>query len=159
MIYEFIGKFDIQRYIRWETKWEAYTGNPFIMGPTPHPMVTDPPPTSSTIVPHEEKSLILSSMTKKTSSKWLDTQVKSFLVQGLPRTLHLPRINRTSTASGDYGNIVNYLCIADREELYNNGRTWISPTTPYVQIYTHLKASEPHAQKDSQKQEQVLKYC
>ncbi|GJR71323.1 hypothetical protein Tco_0083688 [Tanacetum coccineum] len=50
-------KIRIHRYIRGKPKWATDMENPSQNGPTPHPMVTDPPPTDSTIMPAPRKNL------------------------------------------------------------------------------------------------------
>ncbi|GKG24250.1 hypothetical protein Tco_0392286, partial [Tanacetum coccineum] len=39
-------------------------------------MITDPPPTGSTIVPHRGRNLILNSMKRKTNLRWLILKLK-----------------------------------------------------------------------------------
>ncbi|GJW33520.1 hypothetical protein Tco_0053552 [Tanacetum coccineum] len=81
-------------------------------GPTPHPMVTYPPPTGSTIVPAPRKNLDSEFNEEKTSSKWL-----------ILKTTYARSGKELTTREGRF-------C------LYEHG---IFSTTPYGQIYTHLK--------------------
>ncbi|GJY77610.1 reverse transcriptase domain-containing protein, partial [Tanacetum coccineum] len=75
-------------------------------GPTPHPMVTDPPPTGSTIVPAPRKKLDSEFNDEENKLEMADTQAEIILSQGLPR--HIFNIlNQTSTA----------------QEIWNNCRT------------------------------------
>ncbi|GJW74871.1 retrovirus-related pol polyprotein from transposon TNT 1-94 [Tanacetum coccineum] len=171
-------------------------------------MVTDPPPTGSTIVPAPRKKLDSEFNDEENKLEMADTQAEIILSQGLPR--HIFNIlNQTSTAQEIWNNVellmqgsgrtlqqrkedlfdeyerfraignesihdyfvrfhklVNDMKITQLEipthqmntKFVNNlpaywGNMDIS-TTPYVQIYTHLKAYEPHAKKTLKKQEQ-----
>ncbi|GJR45541.1 hypothetical protein Tco_1313644 [Tanacetum coccineum] len=185
-------------------------------GPTPHPMVTDPPPTGSTIVPAPRKKLDSEFNDEENKLEMADTQAKIILSQGLPR--HIFNIlNQTSTTQEIWNNVellmqgsgrtlqqrkedlfdeyerfraignesihdyfvrfhklVNDMKITQLEipthqmntKFVNNLPAYWGKyvtnvkqnmdisTTPYVQIYTHLKAYEPHAKKTLKKQEQ-----
>ncbi|GJV65182.1 hypothetical protein Tco_1476010 [Tanacetum coccineum] len=87
-------KIRIQRYIRGKPNgkliWKSIQN-----GPTPHPMVTDPPPTGSTIVPGPRKKL---------DSEFNDEENKLEMSQGLPR--HIFNIlNQTSTTQEIWNNV------------------------------------------------------
>ncbi|GJR75452.1 retrovirus-related pol polyprotein from transposon TNT 1-94 [Tanacetum coccineum] len=170
-------KIRIQRYIRGKPNgkliWKSIQN-----GPTPHPMVTDPPPANSTVMPAPRKKL---EMAKKTSSKWLILKLKSSSVKVFPDTSSTYSIRQALQRR--FGIMWKCLC---KDQLVNDMKItqleipthqmntkfvnnlpayWgkyvtnvkqnmdIS-TTPYVQIYTHLKAYEPHAKKTLKKQEQ-----
>ncbi|GJS80730.1 retrovirus-related pol polyprotein from transposon TNT 1-94 [Tanacetum coccineum] len=208
-------KIRIQRYIRGKPNgkliWKSIQN-----GPTPHPMVTDPPPTGSTIVPAPRKKLDSEFNDEENKLEMADTQAEIILSQGLPR--HIFNIlNQTSTAQEIWNNVellmqgsgrtlqqrkedlfdeyerfraignesihdyfvrfhklVNDMKITQLEipthqmntKFVNNLPAYWGKyvtnvkqnmdisTTPYVQIYTHLKAYEPHAKKTLKKQEQ-----
>ncbi|GJU62591.1 retrovirus-related pol polyprotein from transposon TNT 1-94 [Tanacetum coccineum] len=179
-------------------------------------MVTDPPPTGSTIVPRPRKKLDSEFNDEENKLEMADTQAEIILSQGLPR--HIFNIlNQTSTAQEIWNNVellmqgsgrtlqqrkedlfdeyerfraignesihdyfvrfhklVNDMKITQLEipthqmntKFVNNLPAYWGKyvtnvkqnmdisTTPYVQIYTHLKAYEPHAKKTLKKQEQ-----
>ncbi|GJX56658.1 retrovirus-related pol polyprotein from transposon TNT 1-94 [Tanacetum coccineum] len=177
-------KIRIQRYIRGKPNgkliWKSIQN-----GPTPHPMVTDPPPTGSTIVPAPRKKLDSEFNDEENKLEMADTQAEIILSQGLPR--HIFNIlNQTSTAQEIWNNVELLMQGSGRtlqqrkEDLFDEykrfhaignesihdyfpiGGKYVTnvkqnmdiSTTPYVQIYTHLKAYEPHAKKTLKKQEQ-----
>ncbi|GJR90836.1 hypothetical protein Tco_0214847 [Tanacetum coccineum] len=166
-------KIRIQRYIRGKPNGKLIWINPSEEEPTPHPMVTDPPPTGSTIVPAPRKKLDSEFNDEENKLEMADTQAEIILSQGLPR--HIFNIlNQTSTAQEIWNNLVNDMKITQLEipthqmntKFVNNLPAYWGKyvtnvkqnmdisTTPYVQIYTHLKAYEPHAKKTLKKQEQ-----
>ncbi|GJT81054.1 retrovirus-related pol polyprotein from transposon TNT 1-94 [Tanacetum coccineum] len=139
-------KIRIHRYIRGKPNgkliWKSIQN-----GPTPHPMVTDPPPTDSTIMPAPRKKLDSEFNEEENKLEMADTQAEIILSQGLPR--HIFNIlNQTSTAKEIWDNPIGVI-----SGLISN-KHGLDSTTPYVQIYTHLKAYEPHAKKTLKKQEQ-----
>ncbi|GJQ95910.1 copia protein [Tanacetum coccineum] len=165
-------KIRIHRYIRGKPNgkliWKSIQN-----GPTPHPMVTDPPPTNSTVMPAPRKKLDSEFNDEENKLEMADTQAEIILSQGLPR--HIFNIlNQTSTAKEIWDNLVNDMKITQLEipthqmntKFVNNLPAYWGKyvtnvkqnmdisTTPYVQIYTHLKAYEPHAKKTLKKQEQ-----
>ncbi|GJZ07179.1 hypothetical protein Tco_0540972 [Tanacetum coccineum] len=208
-------KIRIHRYIRGKPNGKLIW-NSIQNGPTPHPMVTDPPPTGSTIVPAPRKKLDSEFNDEENKLEMADTQAEIILSQGLPR--HIFNIlNQTSTAQEIWNNVellmqgsgrtlqqrkedlfdeyerfraignesihdyfvrfhklVNDMKITQLEipthqmntKFVNNLPAYWGKyvtnvkqnmdisTTPYVQIYTHLKAYEPHAKKTLKKQEQ-----
>ncbi|GKD32329.1 hypothetical protein Tco_1247838 [Tanacetum coccineum] len=96
-------KIRIQRYIRGKPNgkliWKSIQN-----GPTPHPMVTDPPPTGSTIVPGPRKKLDSEFNDEENKLEMADTQAEIILSQGLPR--HIFNIlNQTSTAKEIWDNV------------------------------------------------------
>ncbi|GKA39316.1 retrovirus-related pol polyprotein from transposon TNT 1-94 [Tanacetum coccineum] len=208
-------KIRIHRYIRGKPNgkliWKSIQN-----GPTPHPMVTDPPPTDSTIMPAPRKKLDSEFNEEENKLEMADTQAEIILSQGLPR--HIFNIlNQTSTAKEIWDNVellmqgsgrtlqqrkedlfdeyerfraignesihdyfvrfhklvndmkitqlnipthqmntkfVNNLPAYWGKYVTNVKQNMDISTTPYVQIYTHLKAYEPHAKKTLKKQEQ-----
>ncbi|GJR06516.1 hypothetical protein Tco_0529500 [Tanacetum coccineum] len=74
-------KIRIQRYIRGKPNgkliWKSIQN-----GPTPHPMVTDPPPTGSTIVPGPRKKLDSEFNDEENKLEMADTQAEIILSQG-----------------------------------------------------------------------------
>ncbi|GJR18910.1 hypothetical protein Tco_0967437 [Tanacetum coccineum] len=208
-------KIRIHRYIRGKPNgkliWKSIQD-----GPTPHPMVTDPPPANSTVMPAPRKKLDSEFNDEENKLEMADTQAEIILSQGLPR--HIFNIlNQTSTAKEIWDNVemlmqgsgrtlqqrkedlfdeyerfraignesihdyfvrfhklVNDIKITQLEipthqmntKFVNNLPAYWGKyvtnvkqnmdisTTPYVQIYTHLKAYEPHAKKTLKKQEQ-----
>ncbi|GJZ12817.1 retrovirus-related pol polyprotein from transposon TNT 1-94 [Tanacetum coccineum] len=208
-------KIRIHRYIRGKPNgkliWKSIQN-----GPTPHPMVTDPSPSDSTIMPAPRKKLDSEFNEEENKLEMADTQAEIILSQGLPR--HIFNIlNQTSTAKEIWDNVemlmqgsgrtlqqrkedlfdeyerfraignesihdyfvrfhklVNDMKITQLEipthqmntKFVNNLPAYWGKyvtnvkqnmdisTTPYVQIYTHLKAYEPHAKKTLKKQEQ-----
>ncbi|GJT36891.1 copia protein [Tanacetum coccineum] len=90
-------------------------------GPTPHPMITDPPPTGSTIVPAPRKKLDSEFNDEENKLEMADTQAEIILSQGLPR--HIFNIlNQTITDScgggGDLWKQCRTTYMQDREEHY-----------------------------------------
>ncbi|GJT49341.1 hypothetical protein Tco_0975498 [Tanacetum coccineum] len=208
-------KIRIHRYIRGKPNGKLIW-NSIQNGPTPHPMITDPPPTGSTVVPAPRKKLDSEFNEEENKLEMADTQAEIILSQGLPR--HIFNIlNQTSTAQEIWNNVellmqgsgrtlqqrkedlfdeyerfraignesihdyfvrfhklVNDMKITQLEipthqmntKFVNNLPAYWGKyvtnvkqnmdisTTPYVQIYTHLKAYEPHAKKTLKKQEQ-----
>ncbi|GJW59358.1 hypothetical protein Tco_0108693 [Tanacetum coccineum] len=61
-------------------------------GPTPHPMITDPPPTDSTIVPAPRKKLDSEFSEEENKLEMADTQAEIILSQGFPE--HLNNLNQ-----------------------------------------------------------------
>ncbi|GJV26903.1 retrovirus-related pol polyprotein from transposon TNT 1-94 [Tanacetum coccineum] len=208
-------KIRIHRYIRGKPNgkliWKSIQD-----GPTPHPMVTDPPPAMSTCYAPPRKKADSEFNDEENKLEMADTQAEIILSQGLPR--HIFNIlNQTSTAKEIWDNVemlmqgsgrtlqqrkedlfdeyerfraignesihdyfvrfhklVNDMKITQLEipthqmntKFVNNLPAYWGKyvtnvkqnmdisTTPYVQIYTHLKAYEPHAKKTLKKQEQ-----
>ncbi|GKA25681.1 hypothetical protein Tco_0711790 [Tanacetum coccineum] len=68
-----------------ETNAAGTDTRPPIWSPTPHPMVTDPPPTGSTIVPAPRKKLDSEFNDEENKLEMADTQAEIILSQGLPR--------------------------------------------------------------------------
>ncbi|GJZ85216.1 hypothetical protein Tco_0650555 [Tanacetum coccineum] len=147
-------KIRIHRYIRgkpngkliWKSIQNDYTS----------PDGTDTSPYDSTIHgTHQGRKLDSEFNEEETNLRWLIFKLKSFLVkmlmQGSGRTLQ----QRKEDLFDEYerfraiGNesIHDYFLWGKYVTMSN--RNWIISTTPYVQIYTHLKDYEPHA-KDSQ---------
>ncbi|GJT41727.1 uncharacterized mitochondrial protein-like protein [Tanacetum coccineum] len=199
-------KIRIHRYIRGKPNgkliWKSIQN-----GPTPHPMVTDPPPTNSTVMPAPRKKLDSEFNDEENKLEMADTQAEIILSQGLPR--HIFNIlNQTSTAKEIWDNVEMLMQGSGRtlqqrkEDLFDEYERFRAignesihdyfvrfhklvndmkitqlnipthqmntkfvnnlpaywgkyvtnvkqnmdiSTTPYVQIYTHLKAYEPHA--------------
>ncbi|GJX61634.1 retrovirus-related pol polyprotein from transposon TNT 1-94 [Tanacetum coccineum] len=165
-------KIRIHRYIRGKPNgkliWKSIQN-----GPTPHPMVTDPPPANSTVMPAPRKKLDSEFNDEENKLEMADTQAEIILSQGLPR--HIFNIlNQTSTAKEIWDNVEMLMQGSGRtlqqrkEDLFDEYERFRAignesihdyfnmdiSTTPYVQIYTHLKAYEPHAKKTLKKQEQ-----
>ncbi|GKA41934.1 hypothetical protein Tco_0734594, partial [Tanacetum coccineum] len=185
-------------------------------GPTPHPMITDPPPTDSAAVPAPRKKLDSEFSEEENKLEMADTQAEIILSQGLPRHI-FNNLNQTSTAKEIWDNVEMLMQGSGRtlqqrkEDLFDEYERFRAignesihdyfvrfhklvndmkitqlnipthqmntkfvnnlpaywgkyvtnvkqnmdiSTTPYVQIYTHLKAYEPHAKKTLKKQEQ-----
>ncbi|GJS12562.1 hypothetical protein Tco_0407034 [Tanacetum coccineum] len=208
-------KIRIHRYIRGKPNgkliWKSIQN-----GPTPHPMITDPPPTDSAAVPAPREKLDSEFSEEENKLEMADTQAEIILSQGLPRHI-FNNLNQTSTAKEIWDNVemlmqgsgrtiqqrkedlfdeyerfraignesihdyfvrfhklVNDMKITQLEipthqmntKFVNNLPAYWGKyvtnvkqnmdisTTPYVQIYTHLKAYEPHAKKTLKKQEQ-----
>ncbi|GJW36408.1 retrovirus-related pol polyprotein from transposon TNT 1-94 [Tanacetum coccineum] len=212
-------KIRIHRYIRGKPNgkliWKSIQN-----GPTPHPMITDPPPTDSTVVPAPRKKLDSEFNEEENILEMADTQAEIILSQGLPRHI-FNNLNQTSTAKEIWDNVellmqgsgrtlqqrkedlfdeyerfraignesihdyfvrfhklvndmkitqlnipthqmntkfVNNLPAYWGKYVTNVKQNMDISTTPYVQIYTHLKAYEPHAKKTLKKQEQSTSY-
>ncbi|GJR50450.1 retrovirus-related pol polyprotein from transposon TNT 1-94 [Tanacetum coccineum] len=208
-------KIRIHRYIRGKPNgkliWKSIQN-----GPTPHPMITDPPPTDSTVVPAPRKKLDSEFNEEENKLEMADTQAEIILSQGLPRHI-FNNLNQTSTAKEIWDNVEMLMQGSGRtiqqrkEDLFDEYERFRAignesihdyfvrfhklvndmkitqlnipthqmntkfvnnlpaywgkyvtnvkqnmdiSTTPYVQIYTHLKAYEPHAKKTLKKQEQ-----
>ncbi|GJY58154.1 hypothetical protein Tco_0458046 [Tanacetum coccineum] len=96
-------KIRIHRYIRGKPNgkliWKSIQN-----GPTPHPMVTDPPPTDSTIVPAPRKKLDSEFSEEENKLEMADTQAEIILSQGLPRHI-FNNLNQTSTAKEIWDNV------------------------------------------------------
>ncbi|GJU14013.1 retrovirus-related pol polyprotein from transposon TNT 1-94 [Tanacetum coccineum] len=208
-------KIRIHRYIRGKPNgkqiWKSIQN-----GPTPHPMITDPPPTDSAAVPAPREKLDSEFSEEENKLEMADTQAEIILSQGLPRHI-FNNLNQTSTAKEIWDNVEMLMQGSGRtiqqrkEDLFDEYERFRAignesihdyfvrfhklvndmkitqlnipthqmntkfvnnlpaywgkyvtnvkqnmdiSTTPYVQIYTHLKAYEPHAKKTLKKQEQ-----
>ncbi|GKA74438.1 hypothetical protein Tco_0780740, partial [Tanacetum coccineum] len=208
-------KIRIHRYIRGKPNgkqiWKSIQN-----GPTPHPMITDPPTTDSAAVPAPRKKLDSEFSEEENKLEMADTQAEIILSQGLPRHI-FNNLNQTSTAKEIWDNVEMLMQGSGRtiqqrkEDLFDEYERFRAignesihdyfvrfhklvndmkitqlnipthqmntkfvnnlpaywgkyvtnvkqnmdiSTTPYVQIYTHLKAYEPHAKKTLKKQEQ-----
>ncbi|GJW89248.1 hypothetical protein Tco_0164588, partial [Tanacetum coccineum] len=77
-------KIRIHRYIRGKPNgkliWKSIQN-----GPTPHPMITDPPHTDSAAVPAPRKKLDSEFSEEENKLEMADTQAEIILSQGLPR--------------------------------------------------------------------------
>ncbi|GJZ74536.1 hypothetical protein Tco_0639001 [Tanacetum coccineum] len=86
----------IHRYIRGKPNgkliWKSIQN-----GPTPHPMITDPPPTDSAAVPAPREKLDSEFSEEENKLEMADTQAEIILSQGLPRHI-FNNLNQTSTA-------------------------------------------------------------
>ncbi|GJU33501.1 hypothetical protein Tco_1181855 [Tanacetum coccineum] len=141
-------KIRIQRYIRGKPNgkliWKSIQN-----GPTPHPMITDPPPTGSTIVPAPRKKLDSEFNEEENKLEMADTQAEIILSQGLPR--HIFNIlNQTSTAQEIWNNVELLMQGSGRTLQQKNAHCLMNrdiSTTPYVQILTQSQSYEPHAKK------------
>ncbi|GJV90272.1 retrovirus-related pol polyprotein from transposon TNT 1-94 [Tanacetum coccineum] len=208
-------KIRIHRYIRGKPNgkqiWKSIQN-----GPTPHPMITDPPTTDSAAVPAPREKLDSEFSEEENKLEMADTQAEIILSQGLPRHI-FNNLNQTSTAKEIWDNVEMLMQGSGRtiqqrkEDLFDEYERFRAignesihdyfvrfhklvndmkitqlnipthqmntkfvnnlpaywgkyvtnvkqnmdiSTTPYVQIYTHLKAYEPHAKKTLKKQEQ-----
>ncbi|GJV38626.1 retrovirus-related pol polyprotein from transposon TNT 1-94 [Tanacetum coccineum] len=96
-------KIRIHRYIRGKPNgkliWKSIQN-----GPTPHPMITDPPPTDSTIVPAPREKLDSEFSEEENKLEMADTQAEIILSQGLPRHI-FNNLNQTSTAKEIWDNV------------------------------------------------------
>nr|GEX74093.1 hypothetical protein [Tanacetum cinerariifolium] len=96
-------KIRIHRYIRGKPHgrliWKSIQD-----GPLPHPMITDPQPKGSTVVPMPRKKLDSEFSDEENTREMADTQAEIILSQGLPR--HIFNIlNQTSTAKEIWDNV------------------------------------------------------
>ncbi|GJX65779.1 hypothetical protein Tco_0300122 [Tanacetum coccineum] len=129
------GKIRIHGYIRGKPNGKLIW-NSIQNRPTPHPMVTDPPPTGSTIVPAPRKKLDSSSNDRRKKSKWADTQAEIILSQGLPR--HIFNIlNQTSTAQEIWNN-VELLMQGSGRTLQQRKKICIDEYEPFVPLGKRL---------------------
>ncbi|GJS67701.1 hypothetical protein Tco_0682266 [Tanacetum coccineum] len=96
-------KIRIHRYIRGKPNgkliWKSIQN-----GPTPHPMVTDPPPANSTVMPAPRKKLDSEFNDEENKLEMADTQAEIILSQGLPRHI-FNNLNQTSTAKEIWDNV------------------------------------------------------
>ncbi|GJR67109.1 hypothetical protein Tco_0013174 [Tanacetum coccineum] len=96
-------KIRIHRYIRGKPNgkqiWKSIQN-----GPTPHPMITDPPPTESAAVPAPRKKLDSEFSEEENKLEMADTQAEIILSQGLPRHI-FNNLNQTSTAKEIWDNV------------------------------------------------------
>ncbi|GJR41884.1 zinc finger, CCHC-type, retrotransposon gag domain protein [Tanacetum coccineum] len=145
-------------------------------GPTPHPMVTDPPPTGSTIVPAPRKKLDseFNDEENRSGRQNSTTTGMKICLDGVRRFVCQGNESHSMTTFVRFHKLVNDMKITQLEipthqmntKFVNNLPAYWGKyvtnvkqnmdisTTPYVQIYTHLKAYEPHAKKTLKKQEQ-----
>ncbi|GJQ90806.1 hypothetical protein Tco_0001945 [Tanacetum coccineum] len=66
-----------------QTQWQrTERGNPSRIDPTPHPMITDPPPTDSTVVPAPSQKLDSEFNEEENKLEMADTQAEIILSQG-----------------------------------------------------------------------------
>ncbi|GJY76771.1 hypothetical protein Tco_0481887 [Tanacetum coccineum] len=82
---------------------EIYSQN----GPTPHPMITDPPTTDSAAVPAPREKLDSEFSEEENKLEMADTQAEIILSQGLPRHI-FNNLNQTSTAKEIWDNVRAY---------------------------------------------------
>ncbi|GKA99739.1 retrovirus-related pol polyprotein from transposon TNT 1-94 [Tanacetum coccineum] len=73
-------------------------------GPTPHPMITDPPTTDSAAVPAPREKLDSEFSEEENKLEIADTQLEIILSQGLPRHI-FNNLNQTSTAKEIWDNV------------------------------------------------------
>ncbi|GJX85248.1 retrovirus-related pol polyprotein from transposon TNT 1-94 [Tanacetum coccineum] len=171
-------KIRIHRYIRGKPNgkliWKSIQN-----GPTPHPMITDPPPTDSAVVPAPRKKLDSEFSEEENKLEMADTQAEIILSRKEDLFDEYERFRAIGNESiHDYfvrfHKLVNDMKITQlnipthqmNTKFVNNLPAYWGKyvtnvkqnmdisTTPYVQIYTHLKAYEPHAKKTLKKQEQ-----
>ncbi|GJW35097.1 retrovirus-related pol polyprotein from transposon TNT 1-94 [Tanacetum coccineum] len=152
-------KIRIHRYIRGKPNgkliWKSIQN-----GPTPHPMITDPPPTDSTVVPAPRKKLDSEFNEEENKLEMADTQAEIILSQGSCRTIQ----QRKEDLFDKYerfraiGNESIHDYFVRFHKLVNDMKiTQLNIPTHQMNtkfIYTHLKAYEPHAKKTLKKQEQ-----
>ncbi|GJS84047.1 retrovirus-related pol polyprotein from transposon TNT 1-94 [Tanacetum coccineum] len=97
-------KIRIHRYIRGKPNgkqiWKSIQN-----GPTPHPMITDPPPTDSDVVPGPRKKLDSEFSEEENKLEMADTQAEIILSQGLPRHRSSQTSFKTSTAKEIWDNV------------------------------------------------------
>ncbi|GKC18737.1 retrovirus-related pol polyprotein from transposon TNT 1-94, partial [Tanacetum coccineum] len=151
-------KIRIHRYIRGKPNgkliWKSIQN-----GPTPHPMITDPPTTDSAAVPAPREKLDSEFSEEENKLEMADTQAEIILSQGLPRHI-FNNLNQTSTAKEIWDNVEMLMQGSGRtiqqrkEDRLMNYSAQHSNSSDEHQIYTHLKAYEPHAKKTLKKQEQ-----
>ncbi|GJU14854.1 integrase, catalytic region, zinc finger, CCHC-type containing protein [Tanacetum coccineum] len=96
-------KIRIHRYIRGKPNgkliWKSIQN-----GPTPHPMITDPPTTDSAAVPAPREKLDSEFSEEENKLEMADTQAEIILSQGLPRHI-FNNLNQTSTAKEIWDNV------------------------------------------------------
>nr|GFC29689.1 hypothetical protein [Tanacetum cinerariifolium] len=141
-------------------------------GPSPHPMITDPQPEGSNVVPMPRKKLDSEFSNEENTREMANTQAEIILSQGLPH--HIFNIlNQTSTAKEIWDNVELLMQGSGRtpqqqkEDLFDEYERFRAignesihdyfvrfhklnidiSSKSYVDIYTHLKAYEPHAKK------------
>ncbi|GJW58487.1 hypothetical protein Tco_0105218 [Tanacetum coccineum] len=136
-------KIRIHRYIRGKPNgkliWKSIQN-----GPTPHPMITDPPPTGSTVVPAPRKKLDSEFNEEENKLEMADTQAEIILSQGLPR--HIFNIlNKTSTAKEIWDNVELLMQGSEHGHFYHE---------LFRKLYPISKHMSPHAKKTLKKQEQ-----
>ncbi|GKA11743.1 retrovirus-related pol polyprotein from transposon TNT 1-94 [Tanacetum coccineum] len=146
-------------------------------GPTPHPMITDPPPTDSAAVPAPREKLDSEFSEEENKLEMADTQAEIILSQDLfdeyerfraignesihdyfvrfHKLVNDMKITQLNIPTHQMNTkFVNNLPAYWGKYVTNVKQNMDISTTPYVQIYTHLKAYEPHAKKTLKKQEQ-----
>ncbi|GJR88815.1 hypothetical protein Tco_0212826 [Tanacetum coccineum] len=94
----------LKRYIRVIPNGNSAYGNYPEWARTPHPMIMDPPPTDSTIVPAPRKKLDSEFSEEENKLEMADTQAEIILSQGLPRHI-FNNLNQTSTAKEIWDNV------------------------------------------------------
>ncbi|GJX64179.1 hypothetical protein Tco_0298522 [Tanacetum coccineum] len=108
-------KIRIHRYIRGKPNgkliWKSIQN-----GPTPHPMITDPPSTDSAVVPAPRKKLDSEFSEEENKLEMADTQAEIILSQGLPRHI-FNNLNQTSTNKEIWDN-VECLCKDPRKDIH-----------------------------------------
>ncbi|GJT26834.1 hypothetical protein Tco_0907109 [Tanacetum coccineum] len=124
-------KIRIHRYIRGKPNgkliWKSIQN-----GPTPHPMITNPPPTDSTVVPALRKKLDFEFNEEENKLEMADTQAEIILSQGLPR--HIFNILNQTRTQRRFG--INGRCLCkDHVVLFNKeGRSCLMSTNAFVLI-------------------------
>ncbi|GKC13081.1 hypothetical protein Tco_1009863, partial [Tanacetum coccineum] len=88
-----LGRFVLQWYIRGKPNgkliWKSIQN-----GPTPHPMITDPPPTDSTVVPAPRKKLDSEFNEEENKLEMADTQAEIILRKVFPDTSSTTKSNK-----------------------------------------------------------------
>ncbi|GJV96699.1 hypothetical protein Tco_1548276 [Tanacetum coccineum] len=120
-------KIRIHRYIRGKPNgkliWKSIQN-----GPTPHPMITDPPTTDSAAVPAPREKLDSEFSEEENKLEMADTQAEIILSQGLPRHI-FNNLNQTSTAKEIWDNVEMLMQGSGRtiqqrkEDLFDSDRT------------------------------------
>ncbi|GJS10888.1 reverse transcriptase domain-containing protein [Tanacetum coccineum] len=134
-------KIRIHRYIRGKPNGKLIW-NSIQNGPTPHPMVTDPPPTDSTIMPAPRKKLDSEFNEEENKLEMADTQAEIILSQGLPR--HIFNIlNQTSTAKEIWDNVELLMQGSERFPPTNNQLRTSSNSKTHATVHDGQIVTEP----------------
>ncbi|GJS47290.1 retrovirus-related pol polyprotein from transposon TNT 1-94 [Tanacetum coccineum] len=109
-------------------------------GPTPHPMITDPPPTDSDVVPGPRKKLDSEFSEEENKLEMADTQAEIIYQSSLPRHI-FNNLNQKSTAKDDLGYVEIRCFMHDCKSLSVSKSSFHQPTTQlgFLQSRTLLR--------------------
>ncbi|GJZ89400.1 hypothetical protein Tco_0661182 [Tanacetum coccineum] len=129
-------KIRIHRYIRGKPNgkliWKSIQN-----GPTPHPMVTDPPPTNSTVMPAPRKKLDSEFNDEENKLEMADTQAEIILSQEHDHTQPRPYVRIYTHLKAYEGLMPNKYLDLETGAVYNYCYPWPMLLTPHLHLFFH----------------------